>query len=405
MFTADVLKDPELWKKTCKLFRLHKAFLIEAVTGSFILLLTFLRQTDVDRFYHNHYRVGEGTLSQQLSHILISDDLQDKVKGAQLIVRLQVKHEDYMQVRNRLGQGLDRTTSVDNLLALPSPSRQVDHPSLRGLDLAVVSGQDQSCKDETDYDSLKLTVRQVQTALRTGKEKSQQETRQMMQEQVSNLKREVTRLTLENEGFQQILPEQKQEINQLQDINEKMAARIEELLMPPASQRMESERQRTYAGMERRQSEPEYRGIRHKAKDKDEFLRAARDGDVETVRRSLEKGVDVNIKSITTDGDTGLHVACREGHVKVVELLIKNQADLNVANKDGDTGLHVACREGHVKVVELLIKNQADLNVANKTGDTGLHVACSGGHDKVAELLIRNRADLLRTNKAQVCCV
>ncbi|XP_019616577.1 PREDICTED: uncharacterized protein LOC109464089 [Branchiostoma belcheri] len=106
LFTTKVLRDRRRYKKTVKLFLSHKAFLLkEAVKGSILLLLTFLRQTDVDRFYHNHYRVGEGTLSQQLSHILISDDLQDKVKGAQLIVRLHVKHEDYVQVRDRLGQG------------------------------------------------------------------------------------------------------------------------------------------------------------------------------------------------------------------------------------------------------------------------------------------------------------
>ncbi|XP_078694759.1 uncharacterized protein LOC144923798 [Branchiostoma floridae x Branchiostoma belcheri] len=83
LFTKDVLKDRRRYNKAQKLFLSHKAFLLkEAVKGSFILLLTFLRQTDVDRFYHNHYRVEEGTLSQQLSHILISDNLQDKVVRA-----------------------------------------------------------------------------------------------------------------------------------------------------------------------------------------------------------------------------------------------------------------------------------------------------------------------------------
>ncbi|KAI8514045.1 hypothetical protein Bbelb_083690 [Branchiostoma belcheri] len=161
LFTKDVLKDRRRYNKAQKLFLSHKAFLLkEAVKGSFILLLTFLRQTDVDRFYHNHYRVGEGTLSQQLSHILISDDLQDKVKGAQLIVRLQVKHEDYEQVRDRLGQGLDRTTSANNLLTLPPTSRHVERSSLRGLDLAVIGREDQPYKDSTD--DITMPYRQVQ---------------------------------------------------------------------------------------------------------------------------------------------------------------------------------------------------------------------------------------------------
>ncbi|XP_078604898.1 uncharacterized protein LOC144878311 [Branchiostoma floridae x Branchiostoma japonicum] len=65
-------------------------------------------------------------------------------------------------------------------------------------------------------------------------------------------------------------------------------------------------------------------------------------------------------------GNTALHGACWGGHDKVVDLLIKNGVDLNVANVDGDTGLHHVCWRGHDKIVELLIKHGADLNVTNK---------------------------------------
>ncbi|KAI8498544.1 hypothetical protein Bbelb_237460 [Branchiostoma belcheri] len=111
----------------------------------------------------------------------------------------------------------------------------------------------------------------------------------------------------------------------------------------------------------------------------------------------------------SNDGDTGLHAACRGGHDKVVELLIKNRADLNVTNKAGDTGLHAACREGHYEVAELLIMNQADLNVTNvnqadlnvtnEDGNTALHVACAWVRNEVVELLIKNQADMNVTNK------
>ncbi|XP_019642611.1 PREDICTED: uncharacterized protein LOC109483912 [Branchiostoma belcheri] len=233
LFTEDVLKDRRRYKRAQQSFLSHKAFLLkEAVKGSFILLLTFLRQTDVDRFYHNHYRVGEGSLSQQLSHILISDDLQDKVKGAQLIVRLQVKHEDYVRVRDRLGQGLDRTTSADNLLALPPLSRHVDHSSLRGLDLAVIGREDQPCTDGTD--DITTPYRQVQSAVRTTREKSKQEMkgqREMMQGQVAE---DVKMLKEQNEKAERILLEQKEEmkekIQQLQETNKSLEAIIYELL-------------------------------------------------------------------------------------------------------------------------------------------------------------------------------
>ncbi|KAI8499333.1 hypothetical protein Bbelb_230970 [Branchiostoma belcheri] len=254
LFTVDVLRDRRRYEETRKIFLSHKALLKKAMKGSILLLLTFLRQTDVDRFYHNHYRLGEGTLSQQLSHILISDDLQDKVKGAQLIVRLHVKHEDYVRVRDRLGQGLDRTTSVDNLLALPPPSRHVDRSSLRGLDLAVIGRQDQDqavigredqpCTGGSDdKPTLNFTARQVQTAMHTRKEKSQQvrrlagEHREQMHEakeqtdaMVHSLTKEITRLKEKEEKAQKILLEQKKENQKLSEANKSMAATIEELM-------------------------------------------------------------------------------------------------------------------------------------------------------------------------------
>ncbi|CAH1241010.1 ANK2 [Branchiostoma lanceolatum] len=122
--------------------------------------------------------------------------------------------------------------------------------------------------------------------------------------------------------------------------------------------------------------------------DEFDFVRAAREGDIEKVRRGLEEGVNVNDED--SDGATALHQACRWGHDRVVELLIKNGADLN----RGNTALKDACGFGQVKVVELLIKNGADLNVTDKAGITALHQACIGGHDEVVGLLIKNGADL-----------
>ncbi|XP_019640973.1 PREDICTED: uncharacterized protein LOC109482613 [Branchiostoma belcheri] len=241
LFTPEVLRDRRRYKKILKLFQKHKVILKEILKGSVILLLTFLRQTDVDRFYHNHYRVGEGTLSQQLSHILISDDLRDMVKGSHLIVRLHVKHEDYVRVRDRLGQKLDRSTSVDNLLTLPPPSRHVDRSSLRGLDLAVIGREDQPCTDGTD--DITMPYRQVQSAVRTAREKYKQEVKvqlETMQGQVQTgrigvdaMMKEVKMLREEREKAQKILLEQKAEMNekiqQLEETNKEMETTIEKL--------------------------------------------------------------------------------------------------------------------------------------------------------------------------------
>lgn len=49
-----------------------------------------------------------------------------------------------------------------------------------------------------------------------------------------------------------------------------------------------------------------------------------------------------------------LFVACHNGHVKTVKLLLENGADINVCNTDGESPLLIACLNGHVEIAVLL---------------------------------------------------
>ena len=90
-------------------------------------------------------------------------------------------------------------------------------------------------------------------------------------------------------------------------------------------------------------------------------------------------------------GYTSLHLAAHNGHVEVIVSLTKSGADINVVEKvnqckntidycillysmkqfvcivqDEWTPLHLALRNGHIEVVETLIKSGADINFAQK---------------------------------------
>jgi serine/threonine-protein phosphatase 6 regulatory ankyrin repeat subunit B len=85
--------------------------------------------------------------------------------------------------------------------------------------------------------------------------------------------------------------------------------------------------------------------------------------------------------------------ASQNGHLKVVELLLKQQADPNIQTKNGYTALMSASQNGHLKVVELLLKQQANPNIQTKDGCTALMYASQNGHLKVVELLLKQQAD------------
>ena len=65
-----------------------------------------------------------------------------------------------------------------------------------------------------------------------------------------------------------------------------------------------------------------------------------------------------SVDDINIDGDTALHIACRKGHVGVVNLLLDNGASLNVCNIEGATCLQAAAKTGKSEVVFAMIKHQ-----------------------------------------------
>ncbi|XP_035677366.1 death-associated protein kinase 1-like [Branchiostoma floridae] len=132
------------------------------------------------------------------------------------------------------------------------------------------------------------------------------------------------------------------------------------------------------------------------------FFTAVQEGDVQTVLRGLEAGVDVKVKRDWGWRDqTSLHVASRHGHTKVAELLIQNGADLEVRDREDLTSLHVASKHGQTEVVELLIRHGVDLEAKDYEQSTPLHLAAARGHTGTCELLIRSGAEVMAKHQDQ----
>ncbi|XP_078671029.1 uncharacterized protein LOC144911107 [Branchiostoma floridae x Branchiostoma belcheri] len=135
-----------------------------------------------------------------------------------------------------VNEGLDHTTSVDNINTLPSPTSHVDHSSLRGLDLAMFSREDQTHEGSTSIFPLTFTDQQVQTALRHVR-KSEQQVRKSEQ-QMTQLKVELKtakensealsrQVTMRKDGLekaQKVLLKHKETIQVLEDTNKELKA-------------------------------------------------------------------------------------------------------------------------------------------------------------------------------------
>ena len=127
-------------------------------------------------------------------------------------------------------------------------------------------------------------------------------------------------------------------------------------------------------------------------------------GNIETVKKYLDDGKDVNAKDDT--GMTPLHLAAMYGRKEIAELLIAKGADVNAKDDARWTPLHYA--GGSKEVAELLIAKGADVNAKNdgaewdaknKDGDTPLDVMqIAGGllDTSKAKASKKEVADLLR---------
>jgi ankyrin repeat protein len=62
-----------------------------------------------------------------------------------------------------------------------------------------------------------------------------------------------------------------------------------------------------------------------------------------------------------TRGESPLFIACREGHDKIVKILLTHGVDSNKSRDDGCSPLQIARYENHIDVVEELVKVQKSI--------------------------------------------
>ncbi|CAL4104014.1 unnamed protein product, partial [Meganyctiphanes norvegica] len=85
---------------------------------------------------------------------------------------------------------------------------------------------------------------------------------------------------------------------------------------------------------------------------------------------------------------TPLNRACFEGHLPIVQELMRASANPDTPNNDSETPLYVASVEGHPSIVQELLKADANKDIPNKFGKRPLDVARKNAHKAVVDNLL-----------------
>jgi ankyrin repeat protein len=131
--------------------------------------------------------------------------------------------------------------------------------------------------------------------------------------------------------------------------------------------------------------------VRHGAKA--DVFEASALGDLETVRR-LVSGDRALVNAFAADGFYPLGLAAYFGHGTIVELLLKNGADVNLGARNAQkvTALHAGASRGGAEIVKMLLEAGADPDPKQERGFMPLHSAAANGNAAVVTLLLKHGA-------------
>ncbi|KAH8757099.1 putative ankyrin repeat-containing protein, partial [Hyaloscypha finlandica] len=117
---------------------------------------------------------------------------------------------------------------------------------------------------------------------------------------------------------------------------------------------------------------------------------AAHHGLTNTVLKFLDLGANVQATLDNNKRATALHLASKNGHLVIVEVLIQSGADVNAQTSKGVIPLHGAVVRGHEHITRVLLESGADFMkpLPTRNRPTILHVASHFGFTDVVQLLL-----------------
>ncbi|KAF0696029.1 Aste57867_13192 [Aphanomyces stellatus] len=109
----------------------------------------------------------------------------------------------------------------------------------------------------------------------------------------------------------------------------------------------------------------------------------------------LWRGANGCINQLNEDGYSALHIACRRGHSSMVNMLLRQGADIHLMSMEEEGNvqpLHLAVAGGRADIVFSLLMHNVNVNCLTENHETALHLAVRHNHAEIVDLLLKHDA-------------
>lgn len=123
------------------------------------------------------------------------------------------------------------------------------------------------------------------------------------------------------------------------------------------------------------------------------LLLAVECGNYKVAEILLKHGVDANAAGGNGASSPALHRAARRGFVRIVKLLIKNNATVDLRDRDGKTAWTYSVQKKQRKISDILVKAGADPNTRGVNGLNELYRTAAGGYLDDVKFILESGTD------------
>ncbi|KAE8615931.1 hypothetical protein XENTR_v10008666 [Xenopus tropicalis] len=137
-------------------------------------------------------------------------------------------------------------------------------------------------------------------------------------------------------------------------------------------------------------------GYELKDKDLSKLHRAASAGDVGKIKQLIKKQ---DINQLDKENRTPLHIACANGQLDTVKVLLEHKSKLNLCDNDNRSPLLKAIQCQQESCATVLLEHNADPNLVDINGNAALHLAALIPSVSIAKQLLEHGANINAFNK------